>query len=308
MIPMRPDDLARCRAALKAGSRSFHAASRLLPARVREPATALYAFCRSVDDAIDEGADARGALEAWRGRLERAYADRPLDAPTDRAFAWVAARFSIPRAIPEALLEGMQWDAEGKRYETEGDLVAYGARVASSVGVMMTLVMGHREPEVLARACDLGVAMQITNVCRDVGEDAARGRVYLPAAWLREAGVDPDAWLRAPVDSDAVRSVVARALATAATLYARSDAGIARLPRDCRLAIRAARLLYSDIGRTLARRGFDGVTSRAVVSAPRKLWLLARSLVPLPARPELAAAPPLDETAFLVAAAGRGVA
>jgi phytoene synthase len=303
---MRPDDLERCRLALRAGSKSFHAASRLLPDRVRGPATALYAFCRSVDDAIDDGSDARAALDVWRNRLERAYAARPLDAPTDRAFAWVAERFSIPKAIPEALLEGMQWDAEDKRYETEGDLIAYGARVASSVGVMMTLIMGHREPEVLARACDLGVAMQITNVCRDVGEDAARGRVYLPAAWLREAGVDRDAWLRAPVDNPGVRAVVARALSRAELLYARSDAGIMRLPRDCRLAIRAARLLYADIGRVLARRSFDGVTGRAVVSTPRKLWLLARSFVPFgawggsAARAELAAAPPLEETAFLV--------
>ena len=88
---------------------------------------------------------------------------------------------------------------EVRRYETLQDLDAYAARVAGSVGAMMTLVMGQRAPEIVARACDLGVAMQLTNIARDVGEDARAGRLYLPLQWLREAGIDPDAWLAKPV-------------------------------------------------------------------------------------------------------------
>jgi phytoene synthase len=274
----------------------------LLPARVRDPAVALYAFCRAVDDAVDESVDPRAGLDRARTRLERAYRDRALDEPVDRAFAWVVQSFAIPRAVPEALLEGMEWDATGRTYDTEGDLVSYAARVAGTVGVMMTLVMGGREPDVLARACDLGVAMQITNVCRDVGEDAARGRIYLPGAWLREAGVEPEALLAAREASPAIAGVVRRTLRTADELYARADSGIARLPRDCRLAIRAARFLYADIGRSIARSGFDSVSRRAVVSLPRKAWLLLRSLVPRRAPRPLVTAPALPETAFLVEA------
>ena len=98
----------------------------------------------------------------------------------------------IPRALPEALLEGFAWDAAGRRYETLDEVEHYAARVAGCVGAMMTLVMGRRDPAILARACDLGVAMQLTNICRDVGEDARAGRLYLPLAWLRDNGIDPD--------------------------------------------------------------------------------------------------------------------
>jgi phytoene synthase len=196
----------------------------------------------------------------------------------------------------------MEWDAVGRAYDTEGDLVSYAARVAGTVGVMMTLVMGEREPDVLARACDLGVAMQITNVCRDVGEDAARGRIYLPRNWLREAGVEPEALLAMREASPALASVVRHTLRMSDELYMRADSGIARLPRDCRLAIRAARFLYADIGRSIARSGFDSVSRRAVVSLPRKLWLLVRSLVPRTPSPPLVTAPALPETAFLVEA------
>ena len=305
-LDIAPGDLASCNESLRVGSKSFHAASKLLPQRVRAPTAALYAFCRSVDDAIDDGADPRRALDVWRGRLERAYGDTALDSAVDRAFSRVARTFAIPRCVPEALLEGMEWDANGRRYETESDLLAYGARVASTVGVMMTLVMGHKEPDVIARACDLGVAMQITNICRDVGEDARHGRVYLPAEWLRAEGIDPDALRGTPTFDARLGRVVERALARAATLYARADIGISRLPGDCRFAMRAARSMYADIGRTITRAGFDSVTRRAVVSTPRKLWLLGGALFPRFTSPALLGAPPLPEAAFLVDAVTGG--
>ena len=190
--------MAACRALLKGGSRTFHAASKVLPRRVSDPAIALYAFCRLADDAVDLGDNRAAAVERLRERLDRAYRGQPMDQAADRAFADVVARFSIPRELPEALLEGLAWDAEGRRYETLPELYAYAARVAGTVGAMMTLVMGQRAPEIVARACDLGVAMQLTNIARDVGEDARAGRLYLPRSWLRDAGIDPDAWLAKP--------------------------------------------------------------------------------------------------------------
>ncbi|HSO40535.1 MAG TPA: phytoene/squalene synthase family protein [Labilithrix sp.] len=265
---------------LRAGSKSFHLASRLLPSRVRTPTLALYAFCRHADDAVDDAPserDARFAVDALRARVDRVYADHALDSVVERAFSRVVQRFAIPRAIPDALIEGMEWDVQGRSYDRVEDVRAYGVRVAGTVGLMMTLIMGSREPEVLARACDLGVAMQLTNIARDVGEDARRGRLYLPGAWLSEAGVDRERFLAEPEASEGVRAVVARLLDDAESLYARADTGIAHLPRDCRVAIRSARLVYSAIGGTIRKAGFDSVSRRAVVPLPQKLWLVLRA-------------------------------
>jgi len=169
---------------------------------------------------------------------------------------------------------------------------------------MMTLLMGVREPNALARACDLGIAMQLTNIARDVGEDARRGRIYLPLDWLKD--VDVEAWLERPAPVPEIKRVVRRLLDEADALYRRADRGIAMLPRECKVAIRAARLVYSDIGRTIARADYDSVTRRAVVPRSRKLWLLLRaSAAPWPtARP--IDEPPLRAAEALVAAAREG--
>ncbi|MCB1519067.1 MAG: phytoene/squalene synthase family protein [Hyphomicrobiaceae bacterium] len=270
-------DVAVCRAMLSNGSKTFYAASFLLPRRVREPASALYAFCRLADDAVDHGGEAAVVLADLRRRLDLAYAGQPAACPADRAFAETVRSFAIPRTVPEALIEGFAWDFEQRRYETLAELEAYAARVAGTVGAMMAIVMGARSPSALARACDLGVAMQLTNIARDVGEDARAGRIYLPARWLREAGIDPDAWLARPVYDDRIGGVVARLLAEAERLYQRSEQGLAELPGDCRAGIRAARLLYAEIGNAVARANYDSVTARAFVPVSRKLLLLMRA-------------------------------
>ena len=283
--------MAQCRAALREGSYTFFAASLLLPAAVREPACALYAFCRLADDAVDNGTDKRAAVEGLRLRLAAAYGGKALPVAADRALAAVLAHFAVPRAIPEALLEGFEWDAAGRRYETLEDLQAYAARVAGTVGAMMALLMGVRSAAGVARACELGVAMQLSNIARDVGEDARAGRLYLPLAWLREAGVDPDAWLARPVFNSEIAAVVQRLLRVADGLYAEVGAGVALLPLACRPGINAARFLYAAIGHEVARRGMDSVSSRAVVARRRKLVLLARAITCLaPATPKLPAA------------------
>ncbi len=278
-------------------------ASLLLPQHVREAAYALYAFCRLSDDAVDvEGAQI-DAVARLRRRLDGVFAGNPASEPVDRALTDAVIEFGIPRAAMDALLEGLDWDAAGRRYETLSELYAYAARVAGSVGAMMAALMGARSPDLVARACDLGVAMQLTNIARDVGEDARNGRLYLPRSWLREAGVDPDAWLANPVHSPGIAQVVARLLAEADTLYARADAGIAHLDPGFRPAILAASALYSEIGHRLARRGLDSVSRRTTVSVGRKAWLLTRAVAGAmrSAKPS-AAGPSLAETRFLVEA------
>lgn len=300
-----PADLLSCKAWIAHHSRSFYLSSLLLPREVRHASWALYAFCRRADDAVDdpteglpadEGAVLRRRIAGLRQRLHRAYghgpaADGPADdAPEvdaiDRAFAAVAREAQIPQALPERLLRGMQMDAEGTRYRTWDELLDYCFNVASTVGLMMTAVMGTdaapgRRAEVLCRAADLGLAMQLTNIARDVGEDARRGRVYLPDELLRAHGSSAEE-VRALASagqppSAGLRAAIAALLDRAEAHYAAADLGIPLLPRRCRLAIRAARLIYAAIGERVAAAGYDSLTRRAVVPTGSKLWLVVRA-------------------------------
>jgi len=297
----------RLRALMRGGSKSFFAASLMLPARVRAPATALYAYCRLADDAIDLGADPAAAAADLHQRLDAIYAGQPQDSGADIALAQVVHRYAIPRALPDALLEGFVWDTQQRQCESLADVQDYAARVAATVGAMMSLVMGASSATALARACDLGVAMQLTNIARDVGEDARAGRLYLPRQWLREAGVDIPAWMRQPVFNPAIAGVVDRLLNVADVLYDRSEHGYAELPRDCRSAIRAARLVYAEIGCQLRRNGLDSINHRVVVSKQRKLALMARAAgaAMLPAGAIAQNLPVLPAVRFLVDAAAQ---
>lgn len=305
---MDPKDLDHCREAIKHGSLSFYAASHLLPARVRDPALALYAFCRLADDEVDLKKDKVRSVLALRDRLDLVYGGRPRNAAPDRAFTAVVEGFDMPRALPDALLEGLAWDAEERRYESLSGVLDYSARVAAAVGAMMTVLMGVRDPDALARACDLGAAMQLTNIARDVGEDALEGRLYVPLEWMEDAGVDPDAFLADPRPTKQVQRLTKRLVMEANRLYYRSEAGISALPRACRPGIWAARLIYSGIGSQLGRMNYDSISARALTSKAQKIgWLTqaaARSAASL-VMPQSAVlyAQPLPEVAFLVDAA-----
>ena len=224
-------DLQACVAMMQGGSKTFFAASRLLPMRVRAAAIALYAFCRVADDLVDQGGDAQANLSILKQRLDLIYAGTPTDAVEDHALA--------------------------------------------TVGGMMCWIMGPQAPLTLARACELGVAMPLTNIARDVGEDARNGRIYLPLQWMVEAGVQPDEWLQNPKMNANLKTVIERVLQEAEQLYKQAQAGIAELPADCRAAILAASLIYAEIGHQLRREGLDSVSHRTVVSTRRKLVLLA---------------------------------
>jgi phytoene synthase len=139
-----PADLALCRQLIKQGSKSFHLASLLLPERYRERARMLYGFCRVADDLVDDASDPAAAVEVLKLRLDKIYGGMPSDDPTDRAFADLVRHHAIPRALPDALIEGFLWDSEGRKYQTLSDVTAYGVRVAGTVGVMMSLLMEVR--------------------------------------------------------------------------------------------------------------------------------------------------------------------
>jgi len=284
-------DLARCRDTLKGGSRSFHLAAGLLPPRVREPAAVLYAFCREADDLVDEGGGIT-ALRVLHDRLARlAPTGGSQEAPAfaaelhagDRLLAEVLAQHQIPTAVLGGLLEGFGWDVEGRQYSSAEDLLAYAMRVAGTVGLAMALVMGVRGRRALVAASALGIGMQLTNVCRDVAEDARLGRLYLPVSWLEDEDLDARRWLLDPVPAEGLSRVVRRVLALADACYAVGDRGLATLPGDCQRGIRAARRLYAGIGHRLRRQGGDPMRGRTVVPLWGKLGcLLAPEPVSLP--------------------------
>ncbi len=294
------DDIIACRASIRGGSKSFYAASLLLPSDVRDRAYALYGFCRLADDEVDEGDDPLAACTQLNARLDAIYDGQPGSDPVDRAFADVARDCDIPKALPAALIEGFAWDAAHRRYETLSEVRAYGARVASSVGAMMALVMGVRSTEALARACDLGVAMQLTNIARDVGEDARAGRLYLPRAWFAEARIDPDQWLAKPYFDAQIAEFVRRLLAEADRLYTRARPGVALLPKRCRPAIHAASRIYREIGVVAQKSGYDTVNQRMVTSTGRKLQLAVAAMLDAAFGPRESELDPLPETRFLV--------
>ncbi len=266
------EDARRCVATLRHGSRSFYAASHLLPVRLRTALAATYAFCRDADDLIDE----QGATADHR--LDAIYRGSPDNRASDRSFASVVDHYGIPRAIPDALIEGFAWEVDHRTYDTLGDVLAYSARVASSVGVMACLILGRREAATLHRACELGAAMQLTNISRDVGEDARLGRCYLPRQWMAWRGVDVDAWLRAPTLTPGIRDTVEHLLLVAESYYRRAELGIAALPRAARPAIWAARLIYADIGRVIRNNRFDSMTRRARTPGSRKVQLAGQAV------------------------------
>lgn len=295
-----PPDLAECRGFIHKHSKSFYFSSLLLPRNFRHEAWAIYAFCRQADDSVDgvnpgdgtvpEGAPAETAamlrnVEGLRLRLRRVYSGRPGHGPEhaiDRAFFSVIDRTGLPSAVPERLLLGMEMDARGTHYATWSELLGYCFNVAATVGLMMTYVMGYRMPEerrteVMLRACDLGIAMQLTNIARDIGEDGRRGRVYLPDELLSAHGLTRDEVLRLCQGREApppLRQAVKELLDRAGRHYQAARLGIPMLPPAAWLSIRSAERIYRGIGDGLVASGYDPLPRRARVSTLGKLWRL----------------------------------
>ena len=277
----RPPKLERfARELIKRGSKSFSGASRMFGNELRNSASLLYAWCRYCDDVVDDqilGQGEAGSTETIDARLATlsqqtrdAIAGNP-DGEAFEALAWVVQTHEIPERYPLELLQGFAMDARDHQYETIEDTLLYSYHVAGVVGVMMAMIMGARHKATLRRACDLGIAFQLTNIARDVVEDAGRGRIYLPAAWLREAGVaaDPKAVLD-DANHEAVYSVVLRLLDCADAYYRSARYGLPRLPFRCACAIGAARVIYRDIGNIIRDSGASILNHRAVVSKRRK--------------------------------------
>ncbi|USI74360.1 phytoene/squalene synthase family protein [Sphingomonas morindae] len=272
---------------IAAGSKSFAAAARLFDPATRERAMLLYAWCRACDDLADGQAlghgmtrvtDGAARVARMRALTAAALAGTGTGEPAFDALAIVAAETGLPARFAEDLLAGFALDAEGWAPADEADLYRYCYHVAGAVGCMMAVVMGvdPAETGVLDRACDLGLAFQLANVARDIGEDAEAGRCYLPADWLDEAGVARTA-LADPTSRPAL-AMLARRLAERAGRYeASARVGAAALPFRSAWAVLAAAGIYGDIARAVAARGEAALTRRVTTSRTAKLGWVARA-------------------------------
>ena len=269
-------DAAYCERVARQHARTFALASYLLPPAKRRAAFALYAFCRVADDMVDravpgEEAEVARALDAYRDRLDAALAG-DARTPLFRELAHVAVAHAVPSAVLHELLDGVARDLRPASYATWGDLARYCEGVASSVGEMCTHVFGTAggpavRPAAIRHARTLGVAMQLTNILRDVGEDAGRARCYLPLEDLENFGLDADAVLagRVRAADPRWRALMAFEVRRARALYEAALPGIALLAPDARACATACARGYAAILDVLERTGYDSITARASV-------------------------------------------
>ena len=262
---------------------NFYYAFRLLPAEKRRAIYALYAFCRVVDDCVDEeDGEGEPGLVRWLAEVHRAYAGRP-ETELGRELAEAVARFPIPRGSFEDIVAGCRMDLSPRRYATFADLRVYCERVASAVGLASIEIFGYDDPRTREYAVELGLALQLTNILRDVSPDAERDRLYLPLEDLARFGVGEAELLAAARDPRAPRPPgLARLLAFEADrARAHYAAAAGHLPARDRRSMLAAEIMgsiYRAILEEWAARGHPVGGDRVRLGKPRKMWLALRTV------------------------------
>ncbi len=274
-------DLARCRGIVRGSGSSFHYAFHLLPRAERDALCAVYAFCRAADDIADAAgvSDPAQRLDAWRREVDRAYRGRPVHS-IGRALSWAIDSFALPREPFLDLIDGVAGDLTRDRYETPQALEEYCYRVASTVGLLCVRIFGATRSVADEYAVSLGKAFQITNILRDIGEDAGRGRIYLPLEDLAVVGCSEEMLLERRATPEVGR-LVSLEVARARWHYARARAA---LPDDPTLRrnlapAEAMRRIYGSLLDRVEGLGARVVEERARVPSPQRAWLAARSWV-----------------------------
>lgn len=281
--------LVHARASILRGSKSFAAASRLFDRETRERVWLLYAWCRACDDLADvqdhggasgDGADAAARLATIRGLTKAAFTGETTGNPAFDALGLLARETSLTPAMADDVVAGFALDAAGWRPAGEADMLRYCYHVAGAVGVMMAAVMGVRaqDEDTLDRASDLGVAFQLANIARDIAEDHAAGRCYLPAEWLTAAGIAPEALL-APAHRPQLADLIRRLCTLEAAYEASARVGAARLAFRQRWAVLSAAGIYGAIAREAQRRGAATLDARITTSPAAKLGFIASGLL-----------------------------
>ncbi|MGZ6227839.1 MAG: presqualene diphosphate synthase HpnD [Candidatus Binataceae bacterium] len=275
------EDYARCASITRRSSSNFYYAFMLLPAERRQALYSVYAFCRFVDDIADDavGDEAGGQpaklLARWREELERVFNGSPTHA-ISRALAYNVRRFAIPRRYFEEIIDGVEMDLGRTRYATFEELRLYCYRVASAVGLVCIEIFGYRNPRTREYAENLGIAFQLTNIIRDLSEDAARGRIYLPLEDLARFDVSEDEILRG-ADTLELRRLLEHEVERARSFYAQAENALAAEDRAAMVCAEAMRSIYRALLERIASKGCGVVGRRHRISTPRKLYLVGRT-------------------------------
>lgn len=264
-------------------SKSFHFASGLLPEEKRAAVRALYAFCRTVDDIVDESADSEreSQLDYWRGMIE--YGSFPDNDLTAAAWSDTLTRYHIPRHYALQLIDGVNRDLTQSRYQTFEELATYCYGVASTVGLMSMYIVGFKSSDAVPYAIKLGVALQMTNILRDIGEDYQNGRLYLPREELAFYGIREQDIAEGLI-TDQWRQFMKFQIERTRHLYEDSWAGVKLLEREGQLAIGAASVFYQGILDDIEKHDYNVFTRRSNLSAVGKLsripalWLKIKTL------------------------------
>ena len=294
----------KARIAIREGSHSFHAAARLFDRTTRERAWLLYAWCRRCDDIADnqemggELGDQSGAeqrLKSIRLLTRRALEGLPTADPAFDAFGLVADECGLTEQMAEDVIAGFELDADDWRPRTEADMMRYCYHVAGAVGVMMAVVMGvdPKDQDTLNRACDLGLAFQLSNIARDIVEDDAAGRCYLPAEWLVEQDIEPGQHTK-PHHREELAEMAAKLVDLVEKHEAAARVGAMRLPFRSRWAVLSAARIYGAIGRKVRARGVDAWNERVYVSRWEKAWHGVRAFLSALINREPELAEPID--------------
>lgn len=283
-----------CESVTKAHAKSFYFAAKFLPKHKQKAVFPIYAFCRHVDDEIDEIGDggeskAIETVEKWRQKLEEVFegkGQRTKDERQDLVFlAWqdLLKTYKIPKNLPLELIRGVLMDTQVKRYETFDELYVYCYRVASTVGLMSSEILGYSDKKALEYAEAMGIAMQLTNILRDVKEDAAMGRIYLPQEDLRRFDVSEEQVFANEVNENFVEMMKVQ-IERARDFYRKGEKGIPLLEKDSRFTVLLASRIYSRILDEIEKQNYNVFIKRAhttkgqkILSIP-KIWREAKKI------------------------------
>ena len=270
-------DYEHCAQVTRRSRSSFYYAFILLPPERRRALHAVYAFCRFIDDIADDEAIREPALllKRWREELDRVYSGAPTRA-LSRALADSARRFKIPRELFEEIINGVEMDLSRKRYQTWEELRPYCYRVASALGLICIEIFGYSNPSAKLYAENLGLALQLTNILRDVREDAERGRIYLPLEDLARFNVSENEILGGVYSPNFVRLMDFEAR-RARELYALAQSELAPEDRATLLTAEAMRLIYAALLERIINSNYRVLDRRHRLSAPHKLYLVGRA-------------------------------
>jgi phytoene synthase len=280
---------AHCRAITRKYAKTFYMATRFLPYHKQRSIFAIYALCRYLDDLVDETeylinnekisyADITERTELFKIKLISTYRGVEHDNPILLAFADVLKRFHISIEYPLTLLDGVTMDLTKNRYDTFDELYQYSYKVASVVGLMTSEVFGYNNPKALDHAVDLGIAMQLTNILRDVGEDLDRNRIYLPAEDLNNYNITEADLFEKKVTGKFIDMMTFQIQRTR-EYYISSDEGIPMLSRDSWLPVKLARENYSRILDKIEKNNYEVFNSRAFLNSTEKFSILPRVLL-----------------------------